>query len=325
MPSDFVVLGASGTTGGLIAEQLVRLGASVVLAGREAGRLVQLAERLAPGDPSVSTLVVDLADPDPAAVRALAGAGRVLVNTVGPFTRLAPPVVAACLAAGTAYVDLANERAAVRAVLDRDAEARERGVTLVTGAGFGPALTESLLLALLAEGVRPAGVVVAFAARSAYETEGVKGSVAEAVAEGGTTYRNGELVRAPFGEGATSLHFGGAARQVVPAPLGDLEAALGVTGAPDVTAYLARSGGDPEDARSYAYAEITDPEGVRHLAELSTGEGFAVTAAIAAETAIRVLAGVRPGAWTPGRLLGTDLVTGLPGTSVRVLAPHQGR
>ncbi|AOR36710.1 hypothetical protein BFF78_41730 [Streptomyces fodineus] len=159
MRSDFVVLGASGTTGGLIAEELVRQGGRVVLAGRDAGRLARTAARFEGG--TVSVLAVDLADP--ASLAAAAGAGKVLVNTVGPFARLSPPVVAACLDAGTAYLDLANERAAVRALLDRDAEARERGAGLVTGAGFGPAATEALVLTLLKTGARAAAVKVAAA------------------------------------------------------------------------------------------------------------------------------------------------------------------
>ncbi|MEZ0092267.1 saccharopine dehydrogenase NADP-binding domain-containing protein [Streptacidiphilus sp. EB129] len=316
MSSDFVVLGATGTTGGLVADHLVRRGASVVLAGRDPGRLAEVAGRLAPGNPSVTTTAVDLGDHS--AVSAMARAGRVLVNAVGPFARLAPAVVTACLAAGTAYVDIANERAAVRALLDRDGEARERGVSLVTGAGFGLTATEALVLTLLAEGVRPSRVVVAAAAGSPLDTEGVRNTVAEAIADGATTYRGGELVRAPFGHGATSLTFGGAARQVVPAPVGDLEAALRISGAADVTAYVALRGSAAPDPRSYSYAEITDEEGRAHTAELSTGEGFVFSAAIAAETAFRLLGTTRPGAWTPCRLLGVDLVTGVAGTAVEV-------
>jgi saccharopine dehydrogenase (NAD+, L-lysine-forming) len=46
------------------------------------------------------------------------------------------------------YVDIANEWPAVRGLLDRDEQARAHAVTLVTGAGFGPAATETLVLRL---------------------------------------------------------------------------------------------------------------------------------------------------------------------------------
>jgi len=48
------------------------------------------------------------------------------------------------------------------------------------------------------------------------------------------------------------------------------------------------------------------------------GEGVRATAAIAAETARRVLAGAKPGAWTPGRLFGAALVTDATGAQVTV-------
>ena len=94
------------------------------------------------GTGQARTAIVDVGDPetlDPV----IAGVDVVL-NTVGPFTRLAEPVIAACLRARTAYVDLANELAAVQSLLGRDAEARRQGVALVTGAGFGVVATETL-------------------------------------------------------------------------------------------------------------------------------------------------------------------------------------
>ena len=56
----------------------------------------------------------------------------------------------------------------------------------------------------------------------------------------------------------------------------------------------------------------------RALVELLTGDGLRATAAIAAETTRRVLAGAAPGAWTPGRLFGPALVTDATGATVTV-------
>lgn len=296
MRSDFVVLGASGTAGRLIADELSRRGASVVRASRH------------------GATPLDLTDPD--GLRALVGASRVVINTVGPFARLAPAVVAACLDTGTHYVDIGNERAAVRAVLDQDVGARERGVTLVTGAGFGVVATESLVMALVGSGVAPAGVAIAAAASSAHDTPGVRATVAETMADGAVTYVGGHLVRASIGSGATTLTFGGTARQVVPVPVGDLEAARRITGAGDVIAYAAPR--DPTDDHSHAYAAITDTDGTTHTAELTTGEGFAFTTATAVGTALRLLDSAKPGAWTPCHLFGTDIADDVPGTTIHI-------
>lgn len=302
---DIVVLGATGTMGRLIAAELSARGASLVLAGRDEARLAEVS-------PGAATVAVDLADP--ASLRALSTAGRVVVNTVGPFATLAPPVVDACLETGTGYVDIGNELAAVQALLDRDADARAAGVTLVTGAGFGLAVTESLLLTLGGEDVASALVVAA--PHNAYDTEGVRSTVAATIPDGTAWYSEGELVRAPMGTGATTVSFAGKEWTAFPAPLGDLIAARLITGAGTVTALRATE----STGISHAYAEITGTDGRKLAAEASTGEGFAVTAAIAAATAVRLLEPTEPGAWTPGRLFGPDLVTGLPGTTVTRLA-----
>ncbi len=51
---------------------------------------------------------------------------------------------------------------------------------------------------------------------------------------------------------------------------------------------------------------------------LRAGEGVRATAAIAAETTRRVLAGAKPGAWTVGQLFGAALVTDATGAQVTV-------
>ena len=61
------------------------------------------------------------------------------------------------------------------------------------------------------------------------------------------------------------------------------------------------------------------PDGHIAVAELVAGEGVRSTAAIAAETQDqRVLAGVAPGAWTPGQLFGAALVTDATGAQITV-------
>ncbi|MER8184512.1 saccharopine dehydrogenase NADP-binding domain-containing protein [Kitasatospora sp. NPDC094015] len=306
---DILLIGASGTAGRLTAVELAARGARLVLAGRDPGRLAATAAALPPGSPAPVLLPLDL--DDPAALAAAVGSARLVLNTVGPFARLAGAVIDACLAAGTPYVDLANELTAVRSLLARDSAARARGVTLVTGAGFGPAVTEALVLRLRERAGAPlARVEVASAAVTAYATEGVRTTVAEALADGTAYYASGRLEHAPLGTGLTTLRFGGAERRMLPVPVGDLETAHRASGgAGSVTAY-APAPGSPATAGvdSFAYARAVDRAGRPLTAELRCGEGFAVSAAIAAGTALRVLADGAPGAWTPGALYGPALV-----------------
>ena len=122
----------------------------------------------------------------------------------------------------------------------------------------------------------------------------------------------------PLGSGATMVTFGGAQRQMLPGPVGDLETARLASGAANVTAYIESPTARSSQADSHAWAEITGPDGHIFTAELDTGEGVGATAAIAADTAELVLAGVKPGAWTVGQLFGPGLVTEATGARVTV-------
>ena len=316
--SDVLLLGATGNSGRLIAAELAASGLHVRLAGRRRGPLEDLAGALAADGAATDVRVVDVGDPASLA-EAISGAGVVL-STIGPFTRQAGPVIDACLTARVPYVDIANEWPAVRGLLDRDEQARAHAVTLVTGAGFGPAATETLVLRLVERmGVTPDRVRVAAAAEVTHQSDGVRQTVQESLAEGVTiTYRDGQLAREALGSGATVLTFGGAQRQMLPGPVGDLETARLASGAANVIAYVANPASRPAGTDSWTWAEAVGPDGQAVTAELRTGEGVRATAAIAAEVTRRVLAGAKPGAWTTGQLFGAALVTDATGAQVTV-------
>jgi saccharopine dehydrogenase (NAD+, L-lysine-forming) len=323
MTSDVLLLGAAGNSGRLIAAELAARHLSVRLAGRRRRALEDLARALAADGAATDVRTVDLGDAaldNPASLaEAINGVGIVL-SAIGPFARQAPPVIDACLAAAVPYVDIANEWSAVRTMLDRNEQAGAQGVTLVTGAGFGPAATETLVLQLVEQlGVVPDLVRVAAAAAVTRQSDGVRQTVQESISQGVTIiYRNGDVVREALGSGATVLSFGGAQRQMLPGPVGDLETARLASCAPNVVAYIANPTSQRAGTDSYAWAEASGRDGQIATAELHTGEGVRATAAIAAETARRVLAGAKPGAWTVGQLFGASLVTDATGAEVTV-------
>jgi short subunit dehydrogenase-like uncharacterized protein len=305
---DVLLLGAAGTMGRLVAAELAERGMSIGLAGRDAEALTQLAPRLSPRGARSEVFTVDVADQE--SVTEAAAQARVVLSTVGPFTRSAGQVVEACLAVDVSYVDIANEWSAVRHLLDRDGEARGRGVTLVSGAGFGVVATEALVLRLLGDSaITPDRVRVAGAPGVASRSEGVAATIREAMGQGAISYRDGQVVREPLGTGATVLTFGGEGRSVFPGPVGDLEAARMASGAPEVVAYVPDPSARGADSASYAWAEVSWPDGRVETAELRLGDGNAATASIAAETVAQVLAREGSGAWTPCRLFGAALLT----------------
>jgi hypothetical protein len=150
-------------------------------------------------------------------------------------------------------------------------------------------------------------------------SDGVLQTIQESLSQGvAITYRDDQVVREPLGSGAAVLTFGGAQRQMLPGPVGDLEAARLASGAANVVAYIADPAAPGSGTDSCAWAEVVAPGGHIAVAELVTGEGVRATAAIAAETARRVLAGAKPGAWTPGQLFAADFVTDATGAQVTV-------
>src|SRR4051794_14656229 len=95
--SDVLLLGAAGSSGRLIAAGLAVRGLSLRLAGRHLRPLEDLAQGLAVHGATMDLRSVDVSDAASLA-EAIAGV-RVVVSTIGPFARLAGPVVDACLAA----------------------------------------------------------------------------------------------------------------------------------------------------------------------------------------------------------------------------------
>lgn len=80
-------------------------------------------------------MVADAADGK--ALQAVAKTSRVVVTTVGPFVLYGEPLVAACVAAGTDYLDIAGEAEFVdRIWLDHHDNAERKAVRLVHGCGF---------------------------------------------------------------------------------------------------------------------------------------------------------------------------------------------
>ena len=132
---DIVLFGATGFTGALTAEYLAGHagdGLRWALAGRNRAKLEALAERLGVEVPLLHADVTDVAS-----LRSVAASARVVITTVGPYVTYGEPLVAACAAAGTDYVDLTGEPEFVdRMYVRHHAEAVKSGARIVHACGF---------------------------------------------------------------------------------------------------------------------------------------------------------------------------------------------
>lgn len=348
MSNEIWVLGATGRVGIGVARKLGEAGLPLVLSGRDRARLETAVSGIA-GGPRLAVGPLE-------AVLAEVARSRpsVVVNTVGPFTRTAGRVAAAC-PPGTHYVDVANEYEAVRGILDMDREAAATDRALVPGAGFGVLATESVLLHVIQGRPQPTRVRVDALASVASEG-GVVGSalassIVDGAAFGGREVCDGRLVRASIGGRSERLRTpDGELVTSAGIPSAELLAAWRVSGAGSV---VAASGLLPAGAmgrllpvlpailripgvsglaaarlarismparerprpHSWARARAEWPSGETGEAWLRAEEAMDFTVAAMAEVAVRLARGEgRPGAHTPGALFGPELAVAAGGT-----------
>ncbi len=140
---DIVLWGATGFTGRLVAEYLLRhegVGRRLrwAVGGRNQQKLESVREGLAQLDPAARQLPIELADAkDPAALQLLAAKTRVMCSTVGPYARYGSELVAACVARGTHYCDLTGEAPwMAEMIAQHHAAAQASGVRIVHACGF---------------------------------------------------------------------------------------------------------------------------------------------------------------------------------------------
>ena len=134
---DIVLYGATGFVGKLTAKYLAQAGgdARIALAGRSIDRLRAVRDSLGEAAQSWPLVAADAASP--ATLDEMAARTRVVITTVGPYTRYGLPLVAACAGAGTDYADLTGESPFIRSSIDLyHKQAVDTGARIVHSCGF---------------------------------------------------------------------------------------------------------------------------------------------------------------------------------------------
>ncbi len=343
----FLLYGATGYTGRLIADLAVAQGHRPTLAGRTEATLAPLAESL--GLDHVTVSLDDARGLD----RALERVGAVL-HAAGPFSRTSAPMADACLRTQTPYLDITGEISVFEALAARDAEAQNAGTLLLPGVGFDVVPTDCLALHLRQR--LPSATRLRLAIRALSSTShGTAQTAVENAGSGGAARVGGRIVSVPAAHDQIRVDFGdGRQRLCTAIPWGDVSTAYHSTGIPNVTTYMAlpqnavramkasrwlgpvlssapvqgllrrlvasrASGPDAEQrarGRSFVWGEATDGDGGRVVSRWAGPEGYAFTADAALRATRRVLdGGIAPGFQTPSRAFGTDFALASEGTS----------
>ena len=174
---DVVLFGATGFTGRLVAEYLLRhYGGSdlrVALAGRSREKLEAVRDELAAIDGSAKDLPILLGDSfDQDSLEAIAADASVVCTTVGPYAKFGEGLVAACARHGTDYCDLTGEVQFIRRMIDaHHEEAQRTGARIVCCCGFD-SIPSDLGTWMMVEAMRERGLTPREVRSYAGETKG---------------------------------------------------------------------------------------------------------------------------------------------------------
>jgi short subunit dehydrogenase-like uncharacterized protein len=342
--SNWLLYGATGYTGRLIAAEAVRRGHRPILAGRSASLLQPLATELA-----LEARVLPLDDPA-ALLRALADV-QAVVHAAGPFIHTAAPMVQACLAARAHYLDITGEVPVFEAHFALDAQARQAGISLISGVGFDVIPTDCLARYVAQKLAKPTALELAFAALGGVSA-GTTKTMLELLPTGAMVRREGQLRQMRLGAGARTVQFLKRQTWAVPIVWGDLATAYRSTGIPNITTYMAfprhivnllRGAGwllqgalavplmrrvlqntlgnamrgpsaeRRETAKSYVWARAINTHGDEAQAWLVTPEAYHLTAVMSVLSVERVLTDHPRGALSPAQAFGADFVLQMPG------------
>lgn len=350
---DWMIYGASGYTGELIAREAKRQGMTPVLAGRNAAKVSALASEL-----TLPSKAFSLETPSELG-EALRGI-RLLLNCAGPFSHTTGPMIQACIAAHAHYLDITGEIDVLEGAHRFDADAKAAGVVLCPGAGFDVVPTDCIALMLKKAMPDAADLALGFDLAGRRMSAGTAKTLVEGLGRRGKIRRAGRIVDYPVGQGSRRIDFGRGEKLAIPIPWGDVASAFYTTGIPNITVFtpisplsaaIARvtnivrpvlrspllqawlmkkieknvKGPDisaREASPSWLWGEAKDTHGRRYVVRIVTLNGYSLTVFSALAIARHVLETVcSPGCWTPAVLMGENFILRLPGTSL--LTPLQ--
>ncbi|RSM70299.1 saccharopine dehydrogenase [Kibdelosporangium aridum] len=344
----WMVYGANGYTGKLVSRLAVARGERPILAGRSP-EVRELAAEL-----GLEHRIFTLG----AAAGNLDGIDAV-AHCAGPFSATSKPMVDACLATGTHYLDVTGEIDVFEAIFARSDEAAAAGVVLLPGSGFDVVPSDCLAAALAAALPGAVELKLAFIAGGGFSGGTLKTTV-EGMATGGRVRKDGKLATVPVGHSTLEVPFPSGKRSVLSLPWGDIATAYRSTGIPDITNYMGvglpaglvgrvqqlsapvmrtplaqRIGktvvglisGPGEkrraDNRSEFWGEVRCADGRTASATLVTPSAYDITA----DAVVRIATGigeVKPGSHTPATAFGADFVKTLDGVTAGPITVTSG-
>jgi short subunit dehydrogenase-like uncharacterized protein len=346
----WMIYGANGYTGELIAREARARGLSPVLAGRSEAKLASLGEEL-----GLAVRCFSLEQPD--AVSGGLQDMHLVLHCAGPFSATAEPMISACLTGGCHYLDITGELAVFEAAKARHQEAADAGIVLIPGVGFDVIPTDCLAARLLQALPDATHLALGFDSKSRLSPGTAKSSV-EGLGNGGSARIDGQIQRVPLAWHTRPIDFGDGEKLAMTIPWGDVSTAHFSTGIANIEVYVPASPkmvkqvrrlnwvrpllglrwvqnlmkrkvdksirGPTEQQRAdlptYVWGEVRNAADETRTARIRTANGYALTVTGSLEVVSfllgRQLAG---GYYTPSKLMDPGLVERLPGSGTVVI------
>lgn len=333
----WMIYGAYGYTGELIVAEAKRHGLEPILAGRNRERLEGVAARY-----GLASRVFSLAGEFSRSLESVAA----VLHCAGPFSHTSRPMAEACVRMGASYLDITGEIGVFEAIMQRDAEARATGISMIPGVGFDVVPTDCLAAKLKEQLPDATHLDLAFSSRGGGISRGTLKTMIEGLGQGGAIRRDGQITRVPVAWDTREIPYDSGPRLSMTIPWGDVSTAYHTTGIPNIRVYTAtpprtvrflrrirpllgisnfkpvrwmlleladRRDGPDQAQRENAYVELWgeawNDEGVRQSMTMRVPEGYSLTAASSVLAVQRVLDGsVRPGASTPAKAFGSRFI-----------------
>ena len=350
----FLLYGANGYTGQLIANLSGQYDLQPILAGRRKESIQPLADKLGLDYHIISldetkrleNIVFDL---------------PLVLNAAGPFNLTAKPVIDACLSTGTHYLDITGEIEVFELAKTYGEKAKNAGIIILPGVGFDVVPTDCI--ALFLKNLLPDAnkLTLAFSSLHGRISHGTAVTMLQNLGRPGAVRKNGVIKKTPVGHNGMWIDFGIAKHFVMSIPWGDISTAYHTTGIPDIETYtgiskqvyqllkfqnsfnwILRAGivkklikkkidkkpaGPTETERqkgkSMVWGSVTNQEGKTVRARLTGPESYTLTAHSSLLITKKILEGnFAAGYHTPAELFGENLVMKIPGVERELIIDY---
>jgi short subunit dehydrogenase-like uncharacterized protein len=342
MSKNFLIYGANGYTGELIARESAKRGLKPILAGRSLAKIEPLAKEL---DLTARSFSLE----DKKSLEYTLKEVDFVLHCAGPFSVTSRPMVEACLRLKKHYLDITGEIAVFEAAARLDEKAKAAGIMMMPGVGFDVVPSDCLARHLKNRLPDATNLTLAFYGLGKI-SHGTQTTMTMNAGAGGAIRRNGKITPVPAAYKTREIDFGEVVKTGVTIPWGDVSTAFYSTGIPNIEVYtvlpeanlkmlkLSRyigwllatkpvqnylqkripAGGPDENERAkgktYLWGEASDDKGNKVESRLFGMDGYAMTVLTAIQIAEKVLDGeFRSGFQTPAKCYGADLILEIEG------------